>query len=117
MLLHAPTPQATPLSHQRLYVVLKKWAVSFLSGCGQLTAPFDSRPLPPRHYPSNQQVKGVITMCIDVSDIEATRKAVDSVGPVHLLVNNAGVTELQSFLEVTPEAYDKSVCHYKQIHV
>ena len=55
---------------------------------------------------STEQVQGVITVCVDVSDIEATRKAVEKVAPVHLLVNNAGVTELQPFLEVTPEAYD-----------
>ena len=49
----------------------------------------------------------MITVCIDVSDIEATRREVEKLGPIHLLVNNAGVTELQPFLEVTPEAYDK----------
>ncbi len=49
----------------------------------------------------------MITVCIDVSDIEAAKKEVERLGPIHLLVNNAGVTEIQSFLEVTPEAYDK----------
>lgn len=46
-------------------------------------------------------------MCVDVSDIEATKKAVEKFQPIHLLVNNAGVTELQPFLEVTPEAYEQ----------
>lgn len=59
------------------------------------------------HDPSNEQVPGVITVCVDVSDIEATKKEVEKLGPIHLLVNNAGVTEIQSFLDVTPEAYNK----------
>lgn len=49
---------------------------------------------------------GVTTVCVDVSDIERTRSEVERLGPIHLLVNNAGVTELQPFLEVTTEAYD-----------
>lgn len=54
------------------------------------------------------QVPGsVTTVCVDISDIEATKKEVEKQSPIHLLVNNAGVTELQPFLEVTPEAYDK----------
>ena len=44
---------------------------------------------------------------MDVSDLEATKKEVEKQAPIHLLVNNAGVSELQPFLEVTPEAYDK----------
>lgn len=50
------------------------------------------------------------TVCVDVSDIEATKKEVGNQAPIHLLVNNAGVTELQPFLEVTPQAYDKYGC-------
>jgi len=46
-------------------------------------------------------------VCVDVADIEATKKEVEKLEPIHLLVNNAGVTTLQPFLEVTPEAYDK----------
>ncbi len=53
------------------------------------------------------QVPGVVTVCVDVADIEATKEAVQRVSPVHLLVNNAGVTTLQPFLEVTPDAYHK----------
>ena len=47
------------------------------------------------------------TVCIDVSDLDAVKKAVESVTPIHLLVNNAGVAQLQHILEVTPEVYDK----------
>lgn len=55
-----------------------------------------------------QVAGGMITVHVDVADIEATRKEVEKLGAVHMLVNNAGVTQLQPFLEVTPEAYDKS---------
>ena len=48
-------------------------------------------------------------MCVDVLDITETRDKPKDVGPVDLLVNNAGVSTLQSFLEVTPEDYDKWV--------
>ena len=49
----------------------------------------------------------MITECIDVADLDAVKKAVESLVPIHLLVNNAGVTRLQHFLDVTPEAYDQ----------
>ena len=53
-----------------------------------------------------QVESGVRTVHVDVADIEATRKEVEKLCPIHMLVNNAGVTQLQPFLEVTPEAYD-----------
>lgn len=49
----------------------------------------------------------MVTLCVDVSDIAATRAAVSNVGGVDLLVNNAAIAELQSFLDVTEEVYDK----------
>ena len=49
-------------------------------------------------------------MCVDVADLDAVKKAVESVGPIHLLVNNAGVSVLQHFLDVTPEVYDRYYC-------
>ena len=58
-------------------------------------------------HADNVQVPGVITECVDVADLDAVKKAVESVAPVHLLVNNAGVSVLQNFLDVTPEAYDQ----------
>ena len=48
-------------------------------------------------------------MCVDVSDLEAVRAAVETMGPVHLLVNNAGVGMLQPFLDVTPETFDRCI--------
>ena len=49
----------------------------------------------------------MIPVCVDVSDLAAVEKAVQAVAPIHLLVNNAGVSHLQSVLDVTPDAYDK----------
>ena len=53
------------------------------------------------------QIPGVITECVDVADLDAVKKAVELVAPIHLLVNNAAVAQLQHFLDVTPEAYDR----------
>ncbi|MBN3300583.1 DCXR reductase, partial [Amia calva] len=47
-------------------------------------------------------------VCVDLSDWDATAKALKSIGPVDLLVNNAACAILQPFLEVTPEAFDKA---------
>ena len=55
----------------------------------------------------------LIPVCVDVLDIAKTRDKLKDVGPVNLLVNNAGVSTLQSFLEVTPEDYDKWVGHWE----
>lgn len=37
----------------------------------------------------------------------AVQKQLESLGPIHLLVNNAAVADLQPFLEVTPDSYDR----------
>ena len=49
----------------------------------------------------------MLTVCVDVADLDAVKKAVESVSPIHLLVNNAGVGCLQHILDVTPEVYDR----------
>lgn len=49
----------------------------------------------------------VTTMCVDLSDWTAAREAVQKVTPIHLLVNNAAVAELDPFLKATPECFDK----------
>ena len=48
-------------------------------------------------------------VCVDVCDLGAVEKIIQSLGPIHLLVNNAGVAKSQSVLDVTPEAYDMYV--------
>jgi L-xylulose reductase len=49
---------------------------------------------------------GCETIAVDLADANATRKAVRAAQPVDLLVNNAGITELQPFLDTTVEAFD-----------
>lgn len=46
---------------------------------------------------------------MDVSDWEATRKAVQDIGSIDLLVNNAAVAPLESFLESTPADFDRYI--------
>lgn len=47
-------------------------------------------------------------VCVDLSCWEETRKAVENIGPIDLLVNNAAIAILHPFLEITEEAVDKS---------
>lgn len=45
-------------------------------------------------------------VCVDLSDWDATKKAVEAIGPIDLLVNNAGYLVLQSFLEADSKGFD-----------
>ena len=49
----------------------------------------------------NYQEPRIIPIHCDLGNWEATRKAVESAGPIHLLVNNAAVATETPFLEVT----------------
>ena len=44
---------------------------------------------------------------VDVADWDKTRSVAQSIGPIDLLVNNAGVTNWTSFLEVTKDELEK----------
>ncbi|XP_013390500.1 L-xylulose reductase isoform X1 [Lingula anatina] len=50
-----------------------------------------------------EEVPGVRTVCVDISDWKATRKAVQEAGHFDLLINNAAVSFVLPFLEVTEE--------------
>lgn len=54
-----------------------------------------------------KEINSVKTICLDISDVTAMQKELESLGPIHLLVNNAAVTDLQPFVEVTPDTYDR----------
>ncbi|XP_070581193.1 L-xylulose reductase-like [Ptychodera flava] len=56
-----------------------------------------------------QEVPDIRTVAVDLSDWDETQKAVESIGPVDLLVNNAGIGILQSILDVTKDAFEKTV--------
>lgn len=47
------------------------------------------------------------TVCIDLCDIEAALKTIESLGDIHLLVNNAGIAILGPFKEANLEDFDK----------
>ena len=50
----------------------------------------------------------VETVTCDLTDWEATRAAVEALGPVHCLVNNAGTGYLKPFLEVNEADIDNT---------
>ena len=50
---------------------------------------------------------GCETIHADLTNAEDARRAAESAGDINLLVNNAGITSLQSFLETTLEAFDE----------
>lgn len=52
---------------------------------------------------------GCETICVDLADAQATRAAAEAAPPVDFLVNNAGMVELQPFLETTPDAFDTTI--------
>ena len=49
---------------------------------------------------------GCETIACDLADPAAARKAAIAAQPIDLLVNNAGTTELESFLDTSVEAFD-----------
>lgn len=50
---------------------------------------------------------GLQTVCVDLMDWDATRKAVGALGPMNCLVNNAGIGIEETFMKTTPESFDK----------
>lgn len=49
------------------------------------------------------------TLVADLADANEARRAAERAGPVDLLVNNAGISVPQSFLETTVEAWDRTL--------
>lgn len=49
---------------------------------------------------------GCETLQADLADAQAAARAAESAGPIDLLVNNAGISIPQAFLEASPEAFD-----------
>lgn len=52
---------------------------------------------------------GIEAVQVDLADVDATRAASKAGLPCDFLINNAGTTELQSFLDTTVEAFDRLV--------
>ncbi|MCI4384014.1 hypothetical protein PGIGA_G00033430 [Pangasianodon gigas] len=55
-----------------------------------------------------RECPSVKPVCVDLADWDATERALKDVGPIDLLVNNAGCAMLQPFLEITQDSFDKS---------
>lgn len=53
-----------------------------------------------------EEEPSIIPLLCDLTDWDATRKVVEGVGPVHLLVNNAGVAAITPFVDVKKEELD-----------
>src|SRR6188474_3374664 len=49
---------------------------------------------------------GCEIVAVDLADAPATRAAARAAQPIDLLVNNAGTTELQPFLDTSSETFD-----------
>jgi len=47
------------------------------------------------------------TVCVDLSDWVATRKAVEEIGPIDLLVNVAGIVSMAPFVDTDESTLDK----------
>ncbi len=58
---------------------------------------------------SLEKVPGITTVCVDIEDVKATTEAVEALGTVDLLVNNAAIALLESFLTAKVEDFDKYV--------
>jgi len=54
-----------------------------------------------------EEVPTIQTVCLDLSDIEAATSKIESLGDIHLLVNNAGIAILGPFEEIKFEDFDK----------
>jgi len=52
------------------------------------------------------QCPAIRPVCVDLVDWVKSQSAVQSLGHIDLLVNNAGVVELKPFLEVTADSFD-----------
>nr|CAH0111916.1 unnamed protein product [Daphnia galeata] len=54
-----------------------------------------------------KEAPGILTVVADLENWEATQKAVENLGHIDLLVNNAGVAILESFLDIKSDSFDK----------
>ncbi|XP_074080952.1 carbonyl reductase [NADPH] 2-like [Macrotis lagotis] len=57
----------------------------------------------------SRECPGLEPVCVDLGDWEATEHALGNIGPIDLLVNNAAVLLIEPFLEISKEAFDRSI--------
>ena len=71
------------------------------------TTPQFRNEIPFRHSFFPLQCASITPVCVDLADWGATEAALQGIGPIDLLVNNAAYGNLQPFLEVTPDQFDQ----------
>lgn len=54
------------------------------------------------------EISSIEIVCVDLSDWKATRQAIEKLGIIELLVNNAGILEEAVFETITEEQFDKT---------
>lgn len=52
---------------------------------------------------------GCETLVCDLANVNQAARAAEAAGPIDLLVNNAGISIPQAFLEASPEAFDQTM--------
>jgi len=57
------------------------------------------------------QVPSIETRLVDITEWDAVRTIVEGLGPIDLLVNNAGITNWTPFLDVTKQELDEYVTY------
>ena len=61
----------------------------------------------PQHVCSiHLQLPDIEIVVCDVRDWNGTRRIVEELGDIHLLVNNAGVAKTEKALDATPDQFD-----------
>ncbi|XP_029383966.1 L-xylulose reductase [Echeneis naucrates] len=55
-----------------------------------------------------QECASITPVCVDLADWVTTEVALQDIGSIDLLVNNAACANLQPFLDVTPDQFDQS---------
>lgn len=53
------------------------------------------------------KVPSIIPVCVDISNWNETKKAIDNIGIIDLLVNNAGIYEEVTFSKITEKIFDR----------
>eukprot|EP00054_Salpingoeca_dolichothecata_P016647 m.98075 g.98075 ORF g.98075 m.98075 type:complete len:294 (-) comp22078_c0_seq1:118-999(-) len=54
-----------------------------------------------------KEVPSIIPIQLDLSDAEATKRAISNAGDIDLLVNNAAIASLEAFVDTSAEIFDK----------
>ena len=54
-----------------------------------------------------EEAPGIKLIHVDLEDWNATKKSLQDIGHIDMLVNNAGINILEPFLDIQEESFDK----------